>query len=77
MAKAWRKAWRLGAGPQPWALGQIADKLRKPPSQGVMGQRMALLRDKEDVRQRRVVQGGPQSGVVAEWYDSGGMERDQ
>lgn len=73
----------LSSGMEAWAPAPsrgleatLPTELRTPPSQGVMGQRMALRRAKEDVRQGRRAEGGPSRGRVAECHDGGRMERD-
>src|SRR5262245_35183975 len=41
-----------------------------------MRQRATLLRDKEDVGQGGIAEGGPHSAIAAERDDGGGMQRD-
>jgi len=41
-----------------------------------MRQRATLLRDKEDVGQGGIAEGGPHSDIAAERDDGGGMQRD-
>ena len=78
IAKAWRKACRLGrrprsVGPKPSCRHSCANQ--RPRASWVSACPCSETKKTSD--KAAVVEGGPHSGIVAEAHDGGGMQRDQ